>query len=105
MERLLATHLTLWVTDGKTPSDDMFSELPQVADIVRSAFDHLSDPTRITEFWVRAIPGLALAQQCHEIIQNRLALVREESVSVGHRWQPLPGLSGEPTYAHLYHRQ
>jgi len=30
------------------------------------------------------------SQQCHEIIQNRLALVREESVSVGHRRQPLP---------------
>ena len=46
---LLATHLTLWVTDGKTLSEDMFSELPQVADIVGSAFDHLSDPTRITD--------------------------------------------------------
>jgi hypothetical protein len=29
----------------------MFSELPQVADIVRSAFD------QITAFWVRTIPG------------------------------------------------
>jgi hypothetical protein len=96
-----------WVTGGKTPSEYMFSELPQVADIVRSAFDHLANPfvLRITAFWVRAIPGLALAQQCHEIIQNRLAFVREESVSVGHRWQQLPGLSGEPTHAHLYHRQ
>jgi hypothetical protein len=37
----------------------MFSELPQVADIVRSAFHHLANPfvLRITAFWVRAIPG------------------------------------------------
>ena len=49
----------LWVTGGKTPSEYMFSELPQVADIVRSAFDHLENPLvlRITAFWVRAIPG------------------------------------------------
>ena len=85
----------------------MFCESPQAADIDRSAFHHLANPLvlRITAFWVRAIPGLALAQHCHEIIQNRLALVREESVSVGHRRQPLPGLSGEPIHAHLHHRQ
>jgi hypothetical protein len=49
----------LWVTGDKTPSDDMFSELPQVADIVRRAFDHLANPLvlRITAFWVGAIPG------------------------------------------------
>jgi len=46
---------------------------------------------QVTAFWVQAIPGGALTQQCHEIIQNRLALGREESVSVGHRRQPLPG--------------
>ena len=47
----------LWVTGGKTPSEYMFSELPQLADIVRSAFDHLENPLvlRITAFWVRAI--------------------------------------------------
>jgi len=32
-------------------------------------------------------------------------LVGEESVSVGHRRQSLPGQSGEPTYAHLHYRQ
>ena len=49
----------LWVTGGKAPSEYMFSELPQLADIVRSAFDHLENPLvlRITAFWVRAIPG------------------------------------------------
>ena len=33
----------------------MFSELPQVADIVRSAFDHLANPlvVQITAFWAR----------------------------------------------------
>src|SRR4029077_15465501 len=31
-------------------------------------------------FWVQAIP----AQECHEIIQNRLAFLGEESVCVGH---------------------
>ena len=37
----------------------MFSELAQVADIVRSAFDHLENRLvlRITAFWLRAIPG------------------------------------------------
>jgi len=37
----------------------MFSELPQLADVVRSAFDHLENSLvlRITAFWVRAIPG------------------------------------------------
>jgi hypothetical protein len=95
------------VTGGKTPSEYIFSELPQLADIVRSAFDHLANPLvlRITAFWVRAIAGWALRQQYHEIIQNRLALVSEESVSVGHRRHPLPGQSGEPTHAHLHHWQ
>jgi hypothetical protein len=37
----------------------MFSELPQVADIVRSALDHLANPLvlQITVFWARGIPG------------------------------------------------
>jgi hypothetical protein len=43
-------------------------------------------------------------QQSHKIIQNRLALLGEESVSVGHRRQP-PGQTGEATHAHLHHRQ
>jgi hypothetical protein len=32
-----------------------------------------------------------------------LALVGEESVSVGHRRRPPPGQSGEPTHAHLHY--
>src|SRR6516165_2539505 len=96
-----------WVTNGKTPSEHIFSELPQVADIARTAFWPLTRPLvlQITAFWVQAIPGRTLTQQCHEIVQNRLALVREESVSVGHRRQSLPGQLGEPTHAHLHHRQ
>ena len=43
-------------------------------------------------------------QQNRKIIQNRLALVGEESVSVGHR-RPPPGQTGEPTDAHLHHWQ
>ena len=37
----------------------MFSELAELADIVRSAFDHLENPLvlRVTAFWARAIPG------------------------------------------------
>ena len=51
----------LWVTGGKTPSEYMFSELPQLADIVSRAFDHLEKPLvlRITAFRLRAIPGLS----------------------------------------------
>ena len=30
----------LWVKGGKTPSEYMFSESPQITDIVRSAFHH-----------------------------------------------------------------
>src|SRR6516225_11711322 len=37
----------LWVTGGKTPSEYIFSELPQVADIARSAFHDLASPPRI----------------------------------------------------------
>ena len=50
----------LWVTGGKTPSEYIFSELTQVADIARSAFFHdLASPlvSQITAFWVQAIPG------------------------------------------------
>ena len=37
----------------------MFSESPQIADIVRSAFHHSANPLvlRIAAFLVRAIPG------------------------------------------------
>ena len=41
----------------------------------------------------------------HKIVQNRLALLGKESVSVGHRRHPLSGKSGDPTHAYLYHWQ
>ena len=49
----------LWVTGGKTPSEDIFSELPQVADINRSAFTVGGGPPycRSLHSGVRAIPG------------------------------------------------
>ena len=48
----------LWVTGGKTRSENMFSELLQLADIVRSAFHYSANllVLQITAFWVRAIP-------------------------------------------------
>jgi hypothetical protein len=44
----------LWVTDGKTPSEYIFSELLQVADIARSASSRFGEPPRIADhaFWV-----------------------------------------------------
>src|SRR6516164_392246 len=45
-----------WVTGSKTPSEYIFPELPQVADIARSAFHDLTIPlvSQITAFWVQA---------------------------------------------------
>jgi hypothetical protein len=48
----------------------------------------------------RAIPCSAVARQCHKIVQNRLALVGEESVS-GVTAEPPPGQTGTPTHAHV----
>src|SRR6266404_6681270 len=52
----------------------------------------------------RAIPCSAVPQQRHKIVQNRLALVGEESVS-GVTAEPPPGQTGTPTHAHLHHQQ
>ena len=85
----------------------MFYELPQVADIAKSAFTiqrarvYCGSPPS----GVGAIPCSAVAQQRHKIIRNGVALVREESVSVGHRPQPLPDQSEDPTHAHLHDGQ
>ena len=48
----------LRVTGGKTLSEYIFSGLPQVADIARTAFHSSASPLvlQITAFWVRAIP-------------------------------------------------
>ena len=53
-----------WVTGGKTPTEYIFSALPQVADIARCAFYRLVSPfvLPITAFWVGAIPVSALTQ-------------------------------------------
>ena len=58
---------------------------------------------QITAFWVRAIEAEPQPNNFHKIVQNRLALLSEESVSVGHRRHPPSGQLGDPTYAYLYH--
>ena len=42
---LFSAKCLFWVTGGKTPSEYIFSELPQVADIARSAFHRLARPS------------------------------------------------------------
>jgi hypothetical protein len=44
---LPVVHRLLRVTGCKTPSENMFSELLQIADIVRSAFSLFSEPSGI----------------------------------------------------------
>src|ERR1700730_11645877 len=63
-----------------------------------------SDPALTAAVPSRAIPCSAAPQQRHKIVQNRLALVGEESVS-GVTAEPPPGQTGTPTHAHLHHRQ
>ena len=48
----------LSLTGGKTRSEYIFSEFPQVADIARSGFHHVASllVSQITAFWVQAIP-------------------------------------------------
>src|SRR6516162_6197639 len=62
----------------------MFSGLPQVADIVRSAFQYLANlpPTCGSRVLGRAIPCSDPRQQRHKIIRKRVALRRDKSVSV-----------------------
>src|SRR5271167_4222158 len=43
---------------------------------------------KITRVLGRAVPCSAVARRRHKIIRNRLALLGEESVSVGHRRHP-----------------
>ena len=54
--------------------------------------------------FARAIPCSGAAQQRHKIIRKGVALLRDESVSV----VPVgttPAPTGDPTHAHLHHRQ
>jgi putative transposase len=53
----------------------------------------------------RAIPCSDCAQQRHKIIRNAVALVGKESVSVVTGGSGPRDRSGEPTHAHLHHRQ
>jgi hypothetical protein len=57
--RRLMPQRRLRINGGKTPSEYIFSELPQVADIAGSAFHDLASPlvSQITAFWIQAIPG------------------------------------------------
>jgi hypothetical protein len=83
----------------------MFSELPQIADIDGSAFHLWRRPLvlQITAFGP-SDSRLSFGPIIF-IVQNRLALCGKESVSVGHRRHPLSGQLGDPTHAHLHHRQ
>jgi hypothetical protein len=48
---------------------------------------------------------LGYAQQRHKIMDNTVALVGEESVSGVTDGNGPPDQPGEPTHAHLHHRQ
>jgi len=56
-------------------------------------------------FLVRAIPCPASREQRHKIIHNRVALGGEESVSGVTGGSGPSSQPGEPTHAHLHHRQ
>ena len=56
-------------------------------------------------FCAPAIPCSAVAQQRHKIIPNRVALVSGESMSGVTGGSGPPDQPGEPTHAHLHHRQ
>ena len=62
----------LWVTGGKTPSEDMFSELPQVADIA-GARSPLGEVLRIADHRVRGPSDARLSS--NPIISLRLSRI------------------------------
>jgi hypothetical protein len=67
----------------------MFSGLPQVADIVRSAFQYLANPPDCgSRVLGRAIPCSDLRQQRRKIIRKRVALLRDKSVSAVSLFKP-----------------
>src|SRR5947199_10694644 len=83
----------------------------------RSAFESIADPWAPVRWDCgpflplraaglnRAIPCSDCAQQRHKIIRNGVALVGEESVSGVTGGNGPRDSSGEPTHAHLHHRQ
>jgi hypothetical protein len=97
-----SSHFPLRVTGGKTRREYMFSRYPQVADIVRSAFQYLANPPQLriarsgsSNFMLGSRPT------SHKIIRKRLALLRAESVSVvivG----IAPTQTRSPTHAYLH---
>src|SRR5690348_12616618 len=83
----------------------------------RSAFEAIADPWAPVRWDCglflplraavlnRAIPCSDCAQQRHKIIRNGVALAGKESVSGVTGGNGRGDRSGEPTHAHLYHRQ
>src|SRR6516165_3950523 len=71
------------VTGGKTPGRDLLPNDLRLRTLFHWVF-RFSEATRICgrRVWVRAIPCSTVAQQPHKIIQKRVALLGNESVSV-----------------------
>ena len=85
----------------------MFSELPPAADIVRGAFDHLPNPPYREPLHSGPKPFKPELWPNNSIRLSRidwLWLAKRASVWVT-GGSPLPGQLGEPTHAHLHHRQ
>ena len=86
----------------------MFSEFPQVADIVSSAFHHLANPFGIADYGVLGPRNFMLSFGPRNFTRssriNWLWFAKRVSVWVT-GGSPLPGQSGEPTHAHLHYRQ
>jgi hypothetical protein len=85
----------------------MFSESPQAADIVRSAFHHLA-----THWYCGSLRSKSEPFQAELWSKNATRLSRIDWLWSAKRasvWvtggSPLPGQLGEPTHAHLHHRQ
>jgi hypothetical protein len=67
---------------------------------------HVTITLRREDFWQGcAIPCSAVAQQRYKIIHNGVALGGEESVSGVTGGSGPSSQPGEPTHAHLHHRQ
>jgi hypothetical protein len=79
----------------------MFSGLPQIADIVRRAFQYLADPPQLRI--ARSGSSNSMLGSPPTIIPNRVALLGDESVSVV-TVGTAPTPTGDPTHA-LHHWQ
>jgi hypothetical protein len=83
---------TAWVTSGKNRREYMFSGLPQVADIVRSAFEYLANPPQLRV----ARSGV---EQFHARIPANSCATRASVVTVG----IAPTQTRRPTHAHRHY--